>query len=266
MCALFAVRHPELALPRAAALLRAARAGDFYQAPDEAALIVDAIIGGFVDPERSPVADDLRGLDDTARHDRATQVLLERLPAILDGEVDAYRSLWEPVLKRYRTDLADLATCARDDIAHLDLSIWTAPRGACSSGGGGETFDPSRHALFGTTESDRVLVMAPGERGTTYRLVVGTRSWFDLVEHTPTPRAPVKPLAARLNELEGSAPGDVHAWRTQGALGASPELWFGRRELESFSSHNPALAPSSLPPERVRREVADAARAVLVLE
>ena len=264
--ALFAVRHPELALPRAEAMLEAARAGDFYQASSEAALIVDAIVTGFVDPERSPVADELAGLADLERHDRAMQLLLGRLAPILDGEIDPYRALWEPVLARYRADLADLATCARDDIAHFDLSIWTPPRGARSSGGNGELFDPSRHALFGTTTSDRVLVMAPGEQGTTYRLLVGTRSWFDLVNRTPTPRPPVKPLAAHLNELEGTGPRDAVAWRTQGALGASPELWFGSAELESFAEHNPALRPSQLPPVRVRRAVADAARAVLVLD
>ena len=276
VCALFAVRHPELALPRAEALLRAARAGDFYQAPDEAALIVDAIVGGFADAERSPIADQLQGLPDLARYDLATQALLERLPAILDGEVESYRELWLPIVERYRADLADLATCARDDIAHLDLTVWTAPAGASSSGARGagarnesaesELFDPSRHALFGSTPADRVLVIAPTQAGTTYRLVVGTRSWFELVDHQPTPRPPVKPLAARLNALEpATAGGPDLAWRTQGALGASPELWFGRSELESFSEHNPSLAPSALPRERVRREVADAVRAVLVL-
>ena len=265
-CALFAVRHPELALPRAEALLRAARAGDFYQAPDEDALAVDAIVEGFADPERSPIAAELRGLDDPARHDLATRRLLERLPEILDGRVAAYAELFEPVLRRYRGDLADLAACARDDIVHLDLSIWTAPADARSSDPEARGFDPSRHALFGSSGADRVLVLATRGGGTTCRFAIGTRSWFDLREPTTLPRPDLRALARRLNELEGSGPADAVAWRTQGALGASPELWFGRDGVESFSEHNPGLEASSLSPGRVRREIADALRERLVLQ
>ena len=266
VCSLFSLRYPDLALPRADALLRAAAAGDFYKAADEDALAIDAVVEAFADVQRSPIADELRGLEDTARHERAALALLELLPAMLDGELEPYRDLWGPAVERYRADCTDLAGCARDDIVHLDLTIWTAPAGARSSGSQADLFDPSRHALYGDTDADRVLVIAPRGAGATYRFVIGTRSWFDLPGRAAQARPDVRALARRLDELEGTRPTEASAWRTQGALGASPELWFGAAELESFSDHNPSLAPSRLAPERVRREVADALRAVLVLQ
>ncbi|HZO09437.1 MAG TPA: DUF6687 family protein, partial [Myxococcota bacterium] len=53
-CAVFAVRHPELALPREKGLLEAAAAGDFYQVPSEKAFVLDAVITNLADPARSP--------------------------------------------------------------------------------------------------------------------------------------------------------------------------------------------------------------------
>src|SRR5882757_7451865 len=57
VCAMFAVRHPALALPRAERLLEAASAGDFFRLPNERAFIVDRVVGGLADAERSPWRD-----------------------------------------------------------------------------------------------------------------------------------------------------------------------------------------------------------------
>ncbi len=254
-CALFAVRHPQQALARERALLAAARAGDFFQWPDDEALALDAIVAGLADPERSPPRARLADLEPLARHQAATDFLLEQLPAILDGDRAPYRELWEPVLKTARQDREDLARCARDDIVHLDWTVWTAPRSL--------RFDPGRHALFGSCASDRVLVIGPREAGTTYRLILSTLSWFDLCTRTAQPRPDLEALAQRLNALEGTRPEDLDAWRHQPAQGASPELWFGRAEHPSFAEHSSALRESSLEPARVRRAVADALRAVV---
>jgi len=122
-------------------------------------------------------------------------------------------------------------------------------------------FDPGRHSLFTAAGRDRVLLSASLEDGWGHRFIVSTLSWFDIPGHTPLPRPDLLTLATHLDELEGSAPGDVHAWRAQDSGGASPELWFGLAELESFSEHNPALAPSTLSPERVERAVRDSCAA-----
>jgi hypothetical protein len=258
-CALYAVRHPREALERGPALLAAARAGDFYELPSEEALAVDAIVGGLDDPLRSPLARELAGRDDRGRQQLATDHALEQLGAILDGEREPYRALFEPVLERAREDQAALGAAARDDVVHLSWTIWTAPARSARA------FDPGRHSLFGTSAADRVLVVAPSRAGTRYRLVIGTRSWFDLESRAPLPRPDLEALARRLNELEGTDPAGPAAWRAEAPGSPSPELWFGAAELARFSEHNDALLPSALDPARVRREVAEALRAVAPL-
>ena len=244
--ALFAVRHPARALPHVDALLRAARAGDFFRAPDEEALALDALVLGLSDVERSPLAGDLRGLDDVARWQVCLDHLLERLPAILQGDVVEYRELWEPVLAGYRRDRAALEEARREDVAGLDLSVWTS---------GDAGFAPGRHALFETSDADRVLTIAERDGGHAVRLVISTLSWFDLVTEVRPPRPDLTALAALLNRLEGTAPEEDVAWRAQPLQNASPELWFGRMEAEAFAERNPALAPTSLDPARVRTEI-----------
>jgi len=267
VCSLFALRHPELALPRRERLLAAAAAGDFFHFPDERALCVCATVIGLADPERSPWRDRFDGLDERARHEAATHALLEELPAILDGELERFTSLWQPVLEAAQHDVADLALAQRDDLVHLDLAVWTAPHGRTSSRPGAPaTFDPGRHALFGTSDADRALVVGPGPDGTTYRFLISTVSWFDLVTRTALERPKLERLASELNALEGTAPGDEHAWRTQPSDGPSPELWFGTRENPLFAEHAPCLSPSRLDVASVRRAVFDAARETLRIE
>ena len=109
--------------------------------------------------------------------------------------------------------------------------------------------------LFGSTTGDRVLAIGPGDGGKTYRLILSTLSWFDLVTIAKPPRPDLVALAARLNALEGSDPAGSAAWRAQSATNASPELWFGAADLESFAEHNDALRPSALGPALVREEI-----------
>jgi hypothetical protein len=246
-CALFAVRHPDLALPRAEQLLAAAAAGDFYRCRDEDALAVDALVTGLADAERSPLGAELVGCDDLGRHQRATEHLLERLPAILDGDRAPYVDLIEPVLDRTRADVAALEAAERADDPELDLAVFTARPGAA--------FAPGRHALFGTSLADRVLALAAVDGGTTCRFLVSTLSWFDLVSRAARARPDLDALVARLDELEGTGPDAQLAWRTQSASGATPELWFGAAELEPFAEHNDALAPSALSPATILAEL-----------
>lgn len=256
VCAVFATRHPEQALPRAERLLAAARAGDFFQLPDRDALALDALVQAFADPERSPLAADLQGLADHDRWSVAQNALLEELPGLLDGGLEPYRALWLPTVEAVEADLADLSAAEREEVPALDLTLWTAEEGAGSRRASSHgLFDPGRHALFGSTSSDRCLTVGPLAGGFTYRLVVSTLSWFDLVTETRLPRPDLVALARRLNALEETAPADELAWRAQPATNASPELWFGEAALDSFAEHNPALSPSELDPDRVLAEV-----------
>ena len=239
-CALFAARFPERALEREERLLAAARAGDFFRIPDERALALDALVGGLEG-----------GAQERTDH------LLAELPKMLDARELPRPDLWRPVVEDARADIRDLGACERRDDPALALVTWTAPRATRSSRphAPANGFDPGRHPLFELADVDRVLVVAPGPDGTSYRLVISTLSWFDLEPARPLPRPDLPALAARLNELEGTDPASPLAWRAQPRSNASPELWFGAAELESFAEHSPALRPSSLDPGTVHREL-----------
>ncbi len=257
----FAVRHPEPALARAERLLACARSGDFFEDAGHDAVALDAAITALPDPERSPLKAELQGLDDRGRWQRATDHWLEHLPAALDGDLAPYRALWEPVVERLARDREALARCRRDDLVHLDWSVYTAPPAL------GAGFDPGRHALLGRDRADRILVVAPGQGGATFRFILSTLSWFDLPTREALPRPDLERLAARLNEREGTAPGDALAWRAQPQDSASPELWFGRVALPLYAEHaGPVLAPSRLDPRDVRAALADELREKLVGE
>lgn len=266
LCAMFAVRHPRQALELEEELLAAAAAGDFFSFPSREAFQVDAIVAGCANPESSPWRERFEGLSDKERHELCTLELLERLPGILKGDLEPWRSLWEAPLTAVEADRADLAAAARDDLVHLDVTIWTAgPRTRSSrTQPATELFDPGRHALFGSTDADRVLVIGQAEAGTTCRFVIGTRSWFEPICERHQPRPDLAALAAELDAAEGDRP-DGAAWRHQDLQGASPELWFGVEPLPHFAEHaGPFLRASRLDPALVKARVVEALRACWV--
>lgn len=252
LCALFAARHPERALAVESALVDAARAGDFFALPDERAFQVDVVLSGLVDPDRSPWRARFKGTSDLERRTIVARDVVAVLDEILTSDLEPFAELWGAPLERLRLDRAALAAAARDDVQHLDLCVFTAR---------GESFDPGRHALFGSTGADRVLAIGERRGGVTYRFLLGTRSWFDLPAPPPLARPELEPLAARLNALEGTPAGDPVAWRAQPTLSPSPELWFGRAQSALFAEHAPELESSRLPPPAVRREIVEALRA-----
>lgn len=247
-CALWVVAHPERAASLEAELLAAAAAGDFFEVPDERAFLADCCIRNSADPERS-FLEGLGAHEDLARWQLATDHWMEHLEPLLSGGHADYRDLWEPELARLRDDLGVLERASRHEVAGRAFTTWRAdsPTG--------------RHALFERSGTDRVLACAPEGRGTSFRFLIGTRSWFDLVSPSPPPRPDLDALVRRLNELEGSRVDEGFAWHAQPTESPSPELWFGRPGLAFFQEHNDRLGPSSLAPEVVAACVADALQA-----
>ena len=243
VCALWAVRHPEDAGARSERLLEAAAAGDFFSVPTEEAALVDLCVSGLGAAD-GPLAGELAALsvdDERARHQLLTDHWMEHLGALLDGDREPYRALWEPGLLRLAEDRARLLRAERREEPALDLTLWfERSRGADEAG------SPGRHALLGGTPRDLALFLAEGPHGTLCRLLLSTRAWFDLTSRPSRPAPDLRPIAARLNELEHTSEAHPAAWRAQPPDNASPELWFGLRELESFAEHSDALRPSRL--------------------
>jgi hypothetical protein len=251
--ALFALARPEEALPHAPFLLEAAAAGDLFRVPNERAFALDRLITGLAEAG-SPWEPLWRGKSGREKHEILVRQLLEKLPWILAGGLEELGAVWKPALERLRADLEALRGAAKDEIVHLELAVWSSER----------PIAPGRHALFGTSERDRALVLARERGGTLARLVINTSSWFELVSRPALPRPDLTALAARLNALEGTVSGAPLAWRTQPADSPAPELWFGRAELEFFAEHNAALAPSRLDPVLIKRTLVESLRAAWV--
>jgi hypothetical protein len=249
--AIFALARPAQALAQSEFLLQAAAAGDLFRFPNERAFALDALIGALAEPG-SPWEALCSGKSGRAKHEILVRELVERLPWILAGGLEELGALWKPQVERLRADVEALRGAAKDEIVHLELAVWSSDR----------PIDPGRHALFGTSERDRALVLAREAGGTRARLVLNTSSWFELVSRPALPRPDLAALAARLNALEQLEPEAQLAWRAQPTASPAPELWFGRAELESFAEHNDVLASSRLDPVLIKRTVLESLRAV----
>ncbi|TAJ21493.1 MAG: hypothetical protein EPO68_04615 [Planctomycetota bacterium] len=245
-CALYAVLQPEAALAHERALLELAAAGDFFQAPSELAVAIDAAIGNLADSRRSALARGLGARSDHERHEHCYRCVHANLARWLAGDLASARGLYELELDAFRADRARVAAARRTefDAAALACIELDEPLLAGS--------DPGRHALFGATSLDRVLLSFPRGGAHCHRLLVSTRSWFDLPGVARRPRPDLAALARALDALDPRAGRDGAHWHAQPADSPSPELWFGRAELEFFRERNDALEPSGLAPARVR--------------
>ena len=131
--ALLATLRPEVALGHAQLLHEVAEAGDFFRAPSERSVGLDAAIEAMLSSEHSPWRERWRGCTPQQRHEQATLEMLSALPAILDGRDSDANELAQLALLSFQSDRADLASCALDELVHLSLQVWIAPYGASST-------------------------------------------------------------------------------------------------------------------------------------
>lgn len=244
LCAVWALLNPRLALALEGPLLATAAAGDFFQVPDEASFVRDLLIQAAADPERSPIAAELDGLEDLDRLRRASEYVLGELGQWLaadlgDPELQVHRHLWQIELERLRLDRGRLAQAKRTDHPDLDLTVFEIDEPLDSA----EL--PGRHGLFAQTDRDRVLVSTRREDGNLHRLIVGTRSWFDLdPPHAAPPRFDLEQALARLRAEEPTS--EAGGWYGDTGSHPSPEVWFGQPDQKAFLEHHAGLLPSAL--------------------
>ncbi|MFT5285296.1 MAG: hypothetical protein ACI8TQ_001458 [Planctomycetota bacterium] len=247
--ALFATRFPALGLEHETQILAAAAAGDFFREPNTRAIALDALVTRFVDPLHSEAARSLEQASADERHTELTLQLLDELPDLLIAQELPYPELWRPVVERADLDRDELSGTAREESETLDL---------CSihSSVPWRSVGPGRHTLFGSTDCDRVLAIAPHPSGGhSVRLIVSTQSWFVPACHNRLVRPDLERLADTLNQLDPHASVDDQMWRAQSQRNASPELWFGTADIASFAEHSEALRPTELPLTVIREHI-----------
>ena len=241
--ALLAVLRPDLAIAREELLLAAAATGDFGTFGTWRGFAIDRIVAGLARPE-SPVSGVFRGIDDPDRLSLARyRWLIEHAESVLDHP-GGYRVLYEDELAQVAQELDAGLRGA------IDLQRFGALGLAIVS-----TAGPRHRMTLNTLAgAHRVLHVASHGGAHHYRYHDRTESWFELVTTATLPRKDLRPLAARLAELEPAH--DGAAWTADAPDAPIPELYFGVPSVQEYGRITRELRASSVPPARVATEFA----------
>jgi hypothetical protein len=236
--ALLAVLRPEVAFAHEELLLAAAAVGDFGTWHTARAFTIDRAVVRLANPD-SPVANEFADEVDPARLSlRRYQWLLAHADELLAAP------------ERF-------AALSADEAGRITGEIDQGLRGAIERrrfGGIGlavlTTRGPRHRMTLNTLAGAfRVLHVELGDDGPRYRYHDRTESWFELVTQAPLPRHDLRPLAARLAELE--PPHDGAQWCADPPGEPIPELYFGVPSAQEYGQLTRVLVPSRLAPERV---------------
>lgn len=242
----FALVHPDLALPRAEAMLAAAATGDFatWNGPD--ALAVELTVMSVTTHPDGPLAGAL-GPDatDEQRWAAGYAWLLDELGTILDQPY-TWERLWS---ERHQQIVDDVARIEAEQ--GLSVKSWPDEELALVSTDRPITSIGLHHAAG---DCFRVLAVLPSREGFRYLFRYRDESWFVQASRSPLPRAPLEPVVAALNEAEGDTRPKRRWWC--GSIEAPVvEMGFGRPDPgRNAFAEDPDLeraAPSRLPPSAV---------------
>ena len=237
--ALLAVLRPDVARRCEDRLMAAAAVGDFGVWHTWRGFAIDRIVKNLTAPT-SPVRGAFHGVPDgdelvLARY----QWLLDNAESVID-HTGGYRALYEDEMALVQGEL--------DQGLRGDVELHREPElgFTCITTAG------ARHRMTLNTLAGayRVLHVATGADGPRYRYHDRTESWFELVTFRPLPRRDLRPLAARLAELEPER--DGASWCADPPDVPIPELYFGVPSEQEYGELTRELRPSGLRPEQVR--------------
>jgi hypothetical protein len=204
LVSLFALIHPELALPRREILVDLAHAGDFATFSNRDAARASMVISAFADPARSPLG---WGGDDYPQW--TSQLYGELLPRVVHicEHVEDYRDTWDEedaTLDASEEALASGRVRIEED-PRLDLAIVHVP--ADAPGAGGHLFAgdwrTGLHPMAINNATDRFTLLVITDRRC--QLFYRYESWVQYRSARPKARVDLVPLAAELNSLETTA-------------------------------------------------------------
>ncbi len=206
---IFTLLYPEEALAHKTLLLDIATAGDFGTYKDREAAQVTFVLQAWAQPDKSP----LNKTVFQRPYDEIVGILYEEL-------LPRFSNLFQRVhfLEQYWQEEDRLLEWSENAIAkgdikievhpHLDFAIVEAPSAkelvqARPKVKGARWTHATCHqfAVHNATTSSRILVTDGARHDFYYRY----ETWVELVERTPLPRKDLKPLADKLNQLEGKS-------------------------------------------------------------
>jgi hypothetical protein len=240
---LLAVLRPEVAFAHEELLLAAATVGDFGIWVSPRAFCVERAVVRLAAAD-SPAAREFVGIDDPAALCLARYRWLMEHGDELLRQPERFARLSADEAARITGELAAGAAGAVQRLAYPSLGFAVL------------TTDGPRHRMTLNTLSGahRVLHVDRRTDGTRYRYHDRTESWFELVTTMAMPRGDLRPVAERLDGLEGEH--DGARWCADPPTEPIPELYFGVPAAQEYGQITRILVPSRLRPERVQEALA----------
>lgn len=242
---MLAVTRPDVALQHEELCLAAAATGDFQACGTQRGFAVDRIVVHLARAD-SPVADAFAGLSGPEKSAARYAWLIEHADRVL-GDPWSLSPLWIDEWARISDELSRCRAGALersvDDALGFSVVRTKAP--------------VSRMALNTLAGAYRVLHVELGPGGTRYRYHDRTETWFEVATFTPPARIDLRPVAQKLQELEGSPSGPVR-WCADPPTEPVPELWFGHDEPQAYGQVTRTLGESRLDADTVAAALAAA--------
>ncbi|MBI3820137.1 MAG: hypothetical protein HY286_15695 [Planctomycetes bacterium] len=240
LLSVFACLQPKDALAREEFLLFAAEAGDLWRAPTGRAAAFDMAVSASTEPGRSKIASSIGDVHSREGMTAIYQYFLERLPGALDDPF----SLDIDIRDEYNHCMEDLASLRSGNIMierapECDFAIINLPRAH------------DARAIFEIARTDRVLELQHCADGTLAQLRFTSMSWFDGMSQRRLPRPNLIKLADRLQQNERGA----GAWQSLDPGAPFAALAFGARRKSGIRDDHFDLAPSSQPPESIKKTI-----------
>jgi len=240
--ALLAVLRPDVATAREELLLLSAATGDYGTWHTARAFAIDRIVAGLAG-SNSPLQATFAGLDAAQRSLRRYAFLIEHAEQVLDHPA-TLGSIYLDELAQIQDELDRGRAGALTRTLHRQLGFSVV-----------HTRGPVQRMTLNTLAGAyRVLHVDQRQDGVRYRFHDRTESWFELVTIQPPARRDLRPLGARLNELERST--GAARWCADPPGEPIPELYFGLASAQEYGAVSRELQPSRLPPATVEREFA----------
>ncbi|HXH59556.1 DUF6687 family protein [Iamia sp.] len=199
LVSIFALAHPEEAMPRRPFLEDLAAAGDFATFRDRDAARASMVVSAFTDADRSPL-----GRSPAESDDRTAWLYTEALGRLIElvDDVERYRHLWaaeDAHLAESEAAIAD-GTVRIAERPDVDLAVVTVPEGRHWWGHrfGGRRYDGVHPMALHNVTSCTALLLVDGSYRFTYRY----ETWVQYRSRPVRPRVDLGPLAAALTAAD----------------------------------------------------------------